>query len=231
MRLIFIAVGIVLLMSSCQGQGKEETQNVSSGIKKGILQEAIQTSNYTYLRLQDNGEDTWLAVPKMKADLGETYYYQGGMEMKNFHSKELGRDFDRVLFIEKVAKSEEDLNSDNQENYRSNIKSSIVKSVTKLEPAKDGITIAELFANKEKYVGKTVKIKGQVTKYNAAIMKKNWVHIQDGTEYDGKFDLVFTSDQEFKVGDVVTIEGEVSLNKDFGYGYSYEILIENAVKK
>ena len=106
-----------------------------------------------------------------------------------------------------------------------------MKKVSKIEPAKDGITIAELFENKEKYNGKTVKTKGQVTKYNAAIMKKNWIHIQDGTEYNGKFDLVATSNQEFNVGDVVTIEGTVSLNKDFGYGYSYEILIENAVVK
>ena len=32
----------------------------------------------------------------------------------------------------------------------------------------------------------------------------------------------------FKVGDVVTVEGKVTLDKDFGHGYFYEIIIEEA---
>ncbi len=251
MRLIFISISIIILISSCQGQSKEtgiqnktneeccpeqknetDQQLINSGMHEGVLQEAIQTNSYTYLRLRENNNDVWLAVPKMQAELGKTYYYEGGMKMENFHSKELGRDFDKVIFLEKVAQSPDDLKkSEPTTDYTSNVKSSIVKTETKIEPVQDGITVAELFANKEKYAGKTVKIRGKITKYNKAIMKKNWIHIQDGTEYNGKFDVVATSKQEFKVGDVVTIEGTVTLNKDFGYGYSYEILIENAVIK
>ena len=62
-------------------------------------------------------------------------------------------------------------------------------------------------------------------------MKKNWVHIQDGTEHNGKFDLVATTKMNFKVDDIVTLKGEVFLNQDFGYGYTYELLMNNAVKK
>ena len=97
-----------------------------------------------------------------------------------------------------------------------------------VKPAEGGITIAELFARKDSYAGKTVKIRGQVTKYNAAIMKKNWVHIQDGSEYSGKFDLTATTDMEVAVGDIITLEGTVALNKDFGYGYSYDVLLEDS---
>ncbi len=251
MRLIFISISIIILISSCQGQNKEtgiqnktdkeccpeettETGNQLMGtvMHKGVLQEAKQTNSYTYLRLKENNNDVWLAVPKMQAELGKTYYYEGGMEMKNFHSKELGRDFDVVLFLEKVAQNPEGLKQKEQTaDYTSNIKSTIVKTEAKIEPLADGVTIADLYANKEKYNGKTIKIRGKITKYNKAIMKKNWIHIQDGTEYNGKFDVVATSNQEFKVGDVVTIEGKVSIDKDFGYGYTYEVLIENAVAK
>jgi len=59
-------------------------------------------------------------------------------------------------------------------------------------------------------------------------MKLNWAHIQDGTEYSGKFDLTLTSQESFEVGAIVTVEGVLALNKDFGYGYSYELLMEKA---
>ena len=107
----------------------------------------------------------------------------------------------------------------------------MVKTEIKVEAVKGGVTVAELFAAKEKYSGKTVIIRGKVTKYNASIMNKNWIHIQDGTDYEGKFDLTATSALEFKVGDIVTIEGKVAINKDCGYGYSYEIILEEVVIK
>ena len=59
-------------------------------------------------------------------------------------------------------------------------------------------------------------------------MKKNWIHIQDGTEFDGKFDLTITTDQEVKVGDKISVEGNVHLDKDFGFGYFYDVIVEDA---
>ena len=35
----------------------------------------------------------------------------------------------------------------------------------------------------------------------------------------------------FKVGDIVTFEGKLVLNKDFGYGYKYDYLVEKATIK
>ncbi len=105
------------------------------------------------------------------------------------------------------------------------------KKEVKVSPAKGGITIAELFAKKEAYAGKTVRIKGEVTKFTPAVMNKNWIHIQDGTESNGKFDLAVTSDVETKVGETVTLEGKISLNKDLGYGYFFEVIMEDAVTK
>ena len=78
------------------------------------------------------------------------------------------------------------------------------------------------------YNNKTVRIKGKVVKYNPAIMNVNWLHIQDGTDFNGEFDLTVTTKAEVNVNDIVIIEGTVALNKDFGAGYTYAIIVENA---
>lgn len=100
------------------------------------------------------------------------------------------------------------------------------KEDIKLDPAQGGITIAGLFENKNNYSGKVVKIRGKITKVNPAIMGKNWIHLQDGTEFNGQFDLTITSDLELQPGSIITIEGKIVLDKDFGYGYSYAVLME-----
>jgi hypothetical protein len=100
------------------------------------------------------------------------------------------------------------------------------KTDVKIEPCADCITVAKLAEDKQTYGGKTIKIKGQVTKFNAGIMGKNWVHIQDGSEYKDNFDLTITTDINVAVGQIVTFEGKIALDKDFGYGYAYNILME-----
>ena len=59
-------------------------------------------------------------------------------------------------------------------------------------------------------------------------MGRNWVHIQDGTNDKGQYDLLVTSTQNAKIGDVVVFEGKVATNKDFGAGYKYSVMIEEA---
>jgi hypothetical protein len=100
------------------------------------------------------------------------------------------------------------------------------KADVKVEPCDGCITVAKLLADKKAYEGKVVKIKGQVTKYNAGIMGKNWIHIQDGTEYQDSFDLTITTDITTSMGQIVTFEGKIALDKDFGYGYVYSVLME-----
>jgi hypothetical protein len=97
----------------------------------------------------------------------------------------------------------------------------------KVEPCPDCITIAKLYEAKQNYSGKVIKVKGQVIKFNSGIMGKNWIHLQDGSEYDGNYDLTITTDATVTVGQTVTFEGKIALDKDFGYGYSYSVLMED----
>ncbi len=95
-----------------------------------------------------------------------------------------------------------------------------------VEPCDGCVTIASLIENKKSYSGKVIKVKGKVTKFNPEIMEKNWIHIQDGSEFDGGFDLTITTDATANVGDTLTFEGKIALDKDFGYGYVYNVLME-----
>ena len=90
------------------------------------------------------------------------------------------------------------------------------------------ISVEELRKNKEKYNNKIVSLKCEVTKYNPAILDVNWIHIKDGTSFNGKSDVTATSTTAVKMGDTISIEGKVTLNKNFGSGYVYDIIIENA---
>jgi len=107
------------------------------------------------------------------------------------------------------------------------VKAVATKADINIEPCADCITIDRLVADKKSFSGKKIRIKGVVTKVNEAIMDKNWIHIQDGTEAEGVFDLTVTSTQSASVGDTVTVEGKIALDKDFGYGYFYNILLED----
>ena len=91
-------------------------------------------------------------------------------------------------------------------------------------------TVASLIQGKDKLGGKTVAAQGKVVKVNNGIMGRNFVHIQDGSgdAAKGTNNLIITSTQTAVVGDQVAISGTVALNRDFGMGYSYPLLIENA---
>jgi hypothetical protein len=111
-----------------------------------------------------------------------------------------------------------------RETSKSNV--SIEKMNVKVEPCEGCITISNLIANKQSFSGKVIKVKGRVTKFNPEIMGKNWVHVQDGSEFNGGFDLTITTNERVSVGDTLTFEGKIALDKDFGYGYFYSVIME-----
>lgn len=87
-------------------------------------------------------------------------------------------------------------------------------------------SLEELFTKKESYAKKSIIISGKVTKINNGIMNRNWVHISDGTQFQDKKTLTVTTNETLAIGDLVTFKGTLVLNKDFGYNYVYDILLE-----
>jgi hypothetical protein len=96
--------------------------------------------------------------------------------------------------------------------------------------AEGGKTVAELYAEKDQLANKKVTLRGKVVKTNAGIMGKNWLHVRDGSGAEGANDLtVTTTSAELpKVGDTVVVTGQVGVNKDFGMGYQYAVILEDA---
>jgi len=89
--------------------------------------------------------------------------------------------------------------------------------------------IADLYAKKNELKGKVITIHGNVVKVSDGIMGKSWIHIQDGSGGKETSDIVFTSaTQTAKVGDRVIAKGTVAVDKDFGYGYFYPVIVEEA---
>jgi len=89
-------------------------------------------------------------------------------------------------------------------------------------------TVAALYQEKAALAGKLVRVQGKVVKANNNIMGVNFVHLQDGTGSKGTNDLTVTSSQTANVGDQVTVTGRVVVDKNFGSGYAYPLLVEEA---
>jgi len=91
-------------------------------------------------------------------------------------------------------------------------------------------TIAEIYGQKAQLKEKKVTVRGKVVKANSGIMGKNWFHVRDGsgTQAKGDNDITITTDGQAAVGDVVVIVGVVRVDKDFGAGYAYPVIIEEA---
>ena len=102
-------------------------------------------------------------------------------------------------------------------------------SVAKAEGA-EGRTIAELFAQRAALNGKTVAIRGKVVKFNSGIMGKNWIHLRDGsgTPETKDHDVTVTTNDTVAKGDVVVVKGTVAVDRDFGSGYTYALVVEEA---
>ena len=250
-KLIVISILMALLSSSCRQEEEEPQQqqtrpqqqtqpqqqvqtqqqaNAGVNMRTGVVQEVLQATSYTYLNVKEGDRDIWIAVAKRESEVGETISFSASLEMKDFESKDLQRTFESIYFVDRIVSGESRGAGAGPESMEvpHQMKPVLEKKEISIEPAEGGITIGELLADADSHAGKAVRIKGQVTKVNRAILGKNWVHLQDGTDALGKFDLTITTQEQVNVGDIVTFEGTIALNKDFGAGYVYEVLMEEA---
>ena len=201
---------------------EEDVQKNERHIAKVI--DKISASGYNYLKVTENKNEYWIAVPSMEIEVGETIYFSKFMVMEDFNSPTIDKTFDEILFVEDARKSP---TPDEMKKIHSETPSTEREDIT-IEPLKDGMTIEQIYSKSADLEGKDVKVKGKVVKFNKQIMKRNWIHIQDGTGTENDYDLVLTSDQDAQVGDIIIAEGKLSVEKDFGAGYFFPVIIENA---
>jgi len=151
--------------------------------------------------------------------------------MKDFHSKELERTFPTIFFISEDQTSEAGEPAGMMGQTTMGKPKVEMKADAVIPQSAGGISVGELYKNRSNYSNKKIKVKGKVAKVNNEVMDRNWVHIQDGTSDSGNFDLTVTTLEFVQVDDIVEFEGTIILNKDFGAGYVYEVIMEGGTIK
>lgn len=224
-----------------------------SGVHSAVVNSVTQVSKYTYLEVTEKSQRKWLAVPKATINVGEVVYYTGGMLMTQFESRELGKKFPEILFLDRVSKDPQGtqlstsapvattattaadavpLPAGNSSVHQAlpgmGSSKDTVKQTVRVERPSNAYSIAYIIQHSKELNGKTIRVKGKVTKFTGGVMGTNWVHIQDGTEYNKKFEIVVTTLADLTVGATVLFEGKIGVNKDLGFGYFFEVLMEDA---
>jgi len=224
----------------------------------GKVIEATNTAGYTYVLVDTGTQKTWAATTQFAVQPGDTVVVSPGMSMPNYHSRTLNRDFEAVYFtgsitvnggesaptaailpaghppVEGVAATTLPAGHPPIGGEAAPQKPAAAKpakvDLAGIQPAKDGKTVQQIVEGKAKLEGKTVTVRGKVVKYNGDIMGKNWLHIQDGTGSADKAsnDLTVTTATDANVGDTVLVTGKLTLNKDFGAGYKYAVILDDA---
>jgi hypothetical protein len=244
------AAGLLLGVAACTDAAEDPADEnrflaapVPDGMVRGSVLETMDAGGYTYVLLETAREQRWVAAQQTPVAVGDIVQTNQGMAMQEFTSPSLNRTFEVIYF----SGSLQNLSATTQSagypttavppghptTTAASIDAGTATSGTAVASVEDGKDIAWVYANKDSLAGQPVSLRGKVIKYNANILGTNWLHIQDGSgdATEGSNDLLVTSAAEAAVGDTVVVTGDIVLDKDFGAGYSYAVLMEDASLK
>ncbi|MDD5612555.1 MAG: nucleotide-binding protein [Gallionella sp.] len=173
------------------------------------------------------GGEVWAAVSTAPVKVGENVTIENAMTLTDFNSKSLNRTFKTIVFgsLAGAGGKGADLATPHGSKVVDDGKIKVTRAV-----GPDAHTVEEIVTRAASLKDKTVLLRAKVVKYNPEIMGKNWLHLRDGTgsEAKGSNDILVTTSSQAHPGDVVTVKGRVRTGKDFGAGYSYKVMIEDA---
>jgi hypothetical protein len=214
---------------SAHGTVDGEVTSEPAAPLRGKVLERIDADRYSYLRLSTESGEIWAAVFRTEVQAGEEVIVVNPMPMDGFESKTLNRTFDRIMFgtLADEANAKKRLMD-----AHSGVSEAANVGPIKVDKASgpEGRTVAEIFAQKQNLNDRKVAVRGKVTKVNANILSRTWIHIQDGTgnPQAETHDLVVTSQDSPSVGDTVLVEGIIRTDKNYGMGV-FSVILEDAV--
>lgn len=249
--ILFITGVLALTIVGCKDETPQQTgstsqpqaaQPAAAGMT-GTVVETMNSGGYTYIQFDTGTEKLWAAAPEFAVKAGDPVIVPEGMSMQNHTSKTLDRTFEQIYFVDAVmvggaqaasasggmpeGHPDPTAQTADADHSRPEIAKSAVDMSGLNKPA-NGKTVADIFAEQKALSGQMVTIRAKVAKFSPEIMGTNWLHLQDGTGAAGSNDLTITSAATAKVGDTVLVKGIVTTNKDFGFGYKYNVIIEKA---
>lgn len=202
-------------------------------LHKVMVKEVLPASRYVYLKVEEAGKTFWIATRKKEVDTGDIYFYRGGLLKTMFESKDYNKMFDTIYLVSNLVSSDHSKHlSPNDVSTKNPPAVTVVKEDIPTHTDKNvvhngTIKISDLVKDPKKHEGHTIQISGKCVKVNPNIMDRNWIHVQDGTQDD--YDLVVTSNSYIPEGKEFTMRAVVSLNRDFGAGYTYDLILENGI--
>jgi hypothetical protein len=238
-RLFLVIAMATVAVATCWQQaaaqhGMAGSRSSEHGAMKSTTGKVVETMNaagYTYVQVDGGAQKIWAAAPQFAVAVGDTVVVPSGMPMRDFYSKTLKRTFDLVYFvssIEVLGTQTADRKVMAAHGAGAATPPAVAVDLSNIKKPEGGETVAELYAKKAALAGKAVVVRGRVVKFTAAVMGKNWIHVRDGTGTKGSDDLTITTSTTATVGNTVLVRGKLSTDRDFGFGYRYDILIEDA---
>jgi len=258
MRRLSLVLLVALAAAGCKKKESAPPQVAQAGAPeptgtaiKGKVLERLDAPPYSYLKLQTAQGEAWAAVPKTEVAKDAEVTVAGAMPMQGFESKTLNRKFDVVYFGTLAGEGgaaapapgaapggmpgmpgmpgEQGPGIAAQHAAAAAGPSEVGDVKVPKASGADARTVAEIYAQRAALKEKAVTVRGKVVKFNAGIMNRNWVHLRDGTGTAGKDnDITVTTGDQAAVGDVVLVKGTVRVDKDFGAGYAYPVIVEDA---
>ena len=193
----------------------------------GKITQTMDVSQYTYVEIDTGDALVWVAGPVTQVKVGDAVEVSGGVPMANFHSSTLDRTFEKIHLVSAIRVKSQQKGS--SESAPGGGDAGAEPQVSGIERIEGGHTVGEVIAGKTSLAGSQVAVRGKVIKLNASIMGRNWLHLSDGTVGpDGEREVTVSTEDIAAVGSTVVVRGTVATDRDFGSGYNYSVLIENA---
>ena len=211
-------------------QQQQQPYNAEGQRITGTVVSTSDVAGYTYVQVDTDDGIIWAAAPRTPVQEGDIVLLPDGAPMAGFYSSSLERRFDMIYFASsmQVHRSGAAGTMDLGEHCPPGLNAADV-DVSDIEPAAGGLTVAQILERKADLAGKQVSLRGKVVKCSPGILGKTWIHLRDGSlGPDGVADVTITTQAMAAVGDTLLVQGTVGLDKDFGYGYRYDLLIEDA---
>jgi len=212
--------------------GTEPMQAAHGGgqMATGTVVETMDAASYTYVKVDTGSEEIWAAAAQFEVAVGDRVVVPLEMPMQGFHSDSLNRDFELIYFASSIVHEGAASAAGLPPGHPPLGSTEQAVESGSLEPAAGGATVADVWARSVALAGERITVRGKVVKFNGGILGRNWLHLQDGSGSvdQGTHDLTVTSDQTAAVGDTVTATGIVAVDKDFGAGYTYAVILEQA---
>ncbi|MEN8165773.1 MAG: nucleotide-binding protein, partial [Acidobacteriota bacterium] len=213
----------------------------------GEVLETMNAGGYPYVLLGTETEQIWAASNEFEVAVGDRVTVPIESPMADFRSETLDRSFDLIYFASRIVPEGAALGGGMGSPHGAGMGGGMVSDhapamgghttaadagieAGTITTPEGGLKIAAIWTDRQALSGKPVVVSGKVVKYNGGIMGTNWLHIQDGSgsAAEGTNDLTVTTATPFAVGDIVTVTGALTLDKDFGSGYRYATIILDA---